>query len=235
MKRNANIKDSIMMPPPKARPKSRSDTSEELRRNLTESITNVSDNSALQEEFHKFFKENEELEMRKIDCEELSISKSNSSCNFLGGGVGNMQSPTCLCMVGGATSGFSSNINTNFNNFASGINTSSLNNNLNSNFNQNIINSSTNTLNKRQNSGINQNPIQTTSNMQNYNSANNLNDNLQNVSNFLNNINNLSASKSDVKLDQKETSLFKDNSLLGWTNEAFQNYLNSSKINILII
>lgn len=74
MKRSTNIKDSIMMPPPKARPKSRSDTSEELRKNLTESITNISDNnSALQEEFHKFFKENDD---------ELSISKSSSSNYF---------------------------------------------------------------------------------------------------------------------------------------------------------
>lgn len=81
MKRSLNIKDSIMMPPPKARPKSRSDTSEELRKNLIDTITNTSDCSAIQEEFHKFFKENEELELRKND-EELSLSKSTSSINF---------------------------------------------------------------------------------------------------------------------------------------------------------
>lgn len=99
MKRSANIKDSIMMPPPKARPKSRSDTSEELRKNLnTETIISISDNSALQEDFHKFFKENEELEMRKMD-DELSMSKSTSSNNFdkinpLGLGI----SPHIQCM-----------------------------------------------------------------------------------------------------------------------------------------
>jgi hypothetical protein len=82
MKRSANIKDSIMMPPPKARPKSRSDTSEELRKNLNiESIISISDNPTLQEDFHKFFRENEELELRKMD-DELSISKSTSSNNF---------------------------------------------------------------------------------------------------------------------------------------------------------
>ena len=76
MKRPANIKDSIMMPPPKARTKSRSDTSEELRRNLIETITNASENSALQEEFHKFFKEMEELEPKKND-DESSVSTSS--------------------------------------------------------------------------------------------------------------------------------------------------------------
>ena len=76
MKRPANIKDSIMMPPPKARPMSRSDTSEELRRNLIETITNASENSALQEEFHKFFKEMEEFEPKKND-DELSLSTSS--------------------------------------------------------------------------------------------------------------------------------------------------------------
>jgi hypothetical protein len=81
MKRCGNIKDSIMMPPPKARPKSRSDTSEELRRNLTESQPNNLDNQLLQEEIHKFFKENEEIEARKNE-EEVSISKSNSSQNL---------------------------------------------------------------------------------------------------------------------------------------------------------
>jgi hypothetical protein len=86
MKRVSNIKDSIMMPPPKARPKSRSDTSEELRRNLIETVTNISENSMLHDEFHKFFRETEELEVREIkeirDNEQLSVSKSTSSVNL---------------------------------------------------------------------------------------------------------------------------------------------------------
>jgi hypothetical protein len=98
MKRSANIKDLIMMPPPKARPKSRSDTSEELRKNLTESITNISDNSALQEEIQKFFKENEELEQRKND-DELSISKSNSSDKIQLLPSYLMNSPNCRCLT----------------------------------------------------------------------------------------------------------------------------------------
>lgn len=65
--KNSRIIDSIKMPPPKARQKSRSDTSDELKRNLIDSITNISDNSAFQEEIHN---------------EELSMSKSTSSFNL---------------------------------------------------------------------------------------------------------------------------------------------------------
>ena len=57
------IKDSIMMPPPKSRTKSIfSDTSEELRRNLqaTDTLTNISDNSAFLEDINKLIKENNE-------------------------------------------------------------------------------------------------------------------------------------------------------------------------------
>ncbi len=80
MKRSSlKLKDSIMMPPPKARPKSRSDTSEELRKNLTETYPN-SDNIVLHDDFQIPIKEHEELE-RKND-EELSMSKSTSSINF---------------------------------------------------------------------------------------------------------------------------------------------------------
>lgn len=67
------------MPPPKARPKSHSDTSEELRKNLMDCGGSSScDNSFFQEELHKYFKENEESEFKRID-DELSISKSNES------------------------------------------------------------------------------------------------------------------------------------------------------------
>jgi len=77
--RKYNIKDSIMMPPPKARPKSHSDTSEELRKNLMDCGGSSScDNSFFQEELQKYFKENEESEVKRID-DELSISKSNES------------------------------------------------------------------------------------------------------------------------------------------------------------
>jgi hypothetical protein len=77
MKRVINIKDSIMMPPPKARPKSRSDTSEELKRNLIETFTNTSDNSALQEGLQKFCKEMEELDnISKKNDDELSNTGS---------------------------------------------------------------------------------------------------------------------------------------------------------------
>jgi len=77
--RKYNLKDSIMMPPPKARPKSHSDTSEELRKNLMDCGGSSScDNSFFQEELHKYFKESEESEFKRID-EELSISKSNES------------------------------------------------------------------------------------------------------------------------------------------------------------
>ena len=84
MKRVSNLKDSIMMPPPKARPKSRSDTSEELKKNLTESITNISENSLIHEEFQKYFKDLEEhtSEQKKNEDDLLSISKSTSSLNF---------------------------------------------------------------------------------------------------------------------------------------------------------
>jgi hypothetical protein len=98
MKRPTNIKDSIMMPPPKARPKSRSDTSEELRKNLMETISNTTENSAIQEEFNRYFKEMEgELELKKYD-DELSMSKSTSSINF---DKYHSMSPNCsnvLCM-----------------------------------------------------------------------------------------------------------------------------------------
>lgn len=68
-----------MMPPPKARPKSHSDTSEELRKNLIDCGGSSScDNSFFQEELHKFFKDNEDQEFKRID-DELSISKSNES------------------------------------------------------------------------------------------------------------------------------------------------------------
>ena len=83
--RSDKLKDSIMMPPPIARPKSHSDTSEELRKNLIETITNVSENSALQEDIHRFFKEIEE-ENKKNEDEVSSISssllndKSNTIC-----------------------------------------------------------------------------------------------------------------------------------------------------------
>lgn len=80
MKRASNLKDSIMMPPPKARPKSRSDTSEELRRNLLETVTNSSENYALHEKFHKFFKEMEELDKKNDD--DLSVTKSINSLNY---------------------------------------------------------------------------------------------------------------------------------------------------------
>jgi hypothetical protein len=77
--RKYNIKDSIMMPPPKARPKSHSDTSEELRKNLMDCGGSSScDNSFFQEELQKYFKENEESEVKRI-YDELSISKSNES------------------------------------------------------------------------------------------------------------------------------------------------------------
>lgn len=81
MKRVSHIKDSIMMPPPKARLKSRSDTSEELRRNLTETTAmNTTENILIQEEFNKFLKESEENDHKPE--EELSQSKSTSSINF---------------------------------------------------------------------------------------------------------------------------------------------------------
>lgn len=78
--RKSNIKDSIMMPPPKARQKSISDTSEELRKNLLECGNSSScDNIFFQEEIHKYFtRENEDQEYKRID-EELSISKSTES------------------------------------------------------------------------------------------------------------------------------------------------------------
>ena len=76
--RKSNIKDSIMMPPPKARPKSRSDTSEELRKNLMDSGNISSDTSCFQEDLQKFFRENEDLDYKRID-DELSISKSTES------------------------------------------------------------------------------------------------------------------------------------------------------------
>ena len=83
MKKMANIKDSIMMPPPKARPKSRSDTSEELRKNLIETLANTNENIVSQEDLHKFWKEMEENnESIKRNDDELSISKSTSSINF---------------------------------------------------------------------------------------------------------------------------------------------------------
>jgi hypothetical protein len=77
--RKYNIKDSIMMPPPKARPKSHSDTSEELRKNLMDYGGSSScDNSFFQEELHKYFKENEDQDYKRID-DEISICKSNES------------------------------------------------------------------------------------------------------------------------------------------------------------
>jgi hypothetical protein len=84
MKRVSNLKDSIMMPPPKARPKSRSDTSEELKKNLTESITNISENSIIHEEFQRFYREMDEntSDNRRNEDDWLSISKSTSSINF---------------------------------------------------------------------------------------------------------------------------------------------------------
>jgi len=57
------IKDSIMMPPPKSRTKSvMSDASEELRKNLlaTDTLTNISDNSAFLDDINKLIKENNE-------------------------------------------------------------------------------------------------------------------------------------------------------------------------------
>jgi len=84
MKRVSNLKDSIMMPPPKARPKSRSDTSEELKKNLTESVTNISENSIIHEEFHRISREIDDhtSDNRKNDDDLLSISKSTSSINL---------------------------------------------------------------------------------------------------------------------------------------------------------
>lgn len=77
MKRVTNIKDSIMMPPPRSRAKSRSDTSEELKRNLMETHANSTENSALQEELQKFFKEMEELESKsKKNDDDISITSS---------------------------------------------------------------------------------------------------------------------------------------------------------------
>jgi DNA-directed RNA polymerase subunit F len=67
MKRADKLKDSIMMPPPRARAKSHSDTSEELRKNLIETITNISENSALQDELQRYFKEFEEPDPKKAE------------------------------------------------------------------------------------------------------------------------------------------------------------------------
>lgn len=75
--RKSNIKDSIMMPPPKPRPKSHSDTSEELRRNLIDS-NNTSFDNFFQEEMSKISKENEDQNF-KNDYDTLSISKSTES------------------------------------------------------------------------------------------------------------------------------------------------------------
>jgi hypothetical protein len=99
MKRVTNIKDSIMMPPPKARPKSRSDTSEELRRNLVETGVNIHENNLLQDEFQKFAREMEELDSKsKRMDDEWSISKSTSSYNYFERGLNNnlhsIQSPS---------------------------------------------------------------------------------------------------------------------------------------------
>lgn len=78
--RRSNIKDSIMMPPPKARLKSISDTSEELRRNLLDCGNSSScDNSFFQEEMSKnLSKENEEQEYKRVD-DDFSMSKSTES------------------------------------------------------------------------------------------------------------------------------------------------------------
>ena len=67
-----------MMPPPKARPKSHSDTSEELRRNLIDSNNNSFDNNFFQEEMSKISKENDEQNYKNVD-DSLSISQSNES------------------------------------------------------------------------------------------------------------------------------------------------------------
>jgi hypothetical protein len=77
MKRVDKLKDSIMMPPPRARTKSHSDTSEELRKNLIETITNISENSALQEDLQRYFKEIEEPDPKKTE-EEYSESICSS-------------------------------------------------------------------------------------------------------------------------------------------------------------
>lgn len=55
----SNVKDAILMPPPKAPTKSRSDTSEELRRNLIETAANLHDNSILHEELSKIINREE--------------------------------------------------------------------------------------------------------------------------------------------------------------------------------
>lgn len=57
----SNVKDAILMPPPKAPTKSRSDTSEELRRNLIETVANIHDNTVLQEELSKIANREETL------------------------------------------------------------------------------------------------------------------------------------------------------------------------------
>jgi len=70
------IKDSIMMPPPKSRTKSiRSDTSEDLRKNLlaNDTLTNVSDNSAFLEDLNKLIKENnDELSINRKEVNYIS-------------------------------------------------------------------------------------------------------------------------------------------------------------------
>lgn len=96
MKRVTNIKDSIMMPPPRSKVKSRSDTSEELRKNLIETYTNTSDNSLLQEELQRFFKEMEELESKsKKNDDEISITSSllNSSSYYQNGTLSTFKEP----------------------------------------------------------------------------------------------------------------------------------------------
>lgn len=80
MRKSNSIKDTIMMPPPRARPKSVSDiSSEELRRNLLDSSNNSFDNNFFQEQMSIISKENEELS--KYSKESKDIEEQNPTNN----------------------------------------------------------------------------------------------------------------------------------------------------------
>lgn len=153
--RKYNIKDSIMMPPPKARPKSHSDTSEELRKNLMDCGGSSScDNSFFQEELHKYFKENEESEVKRID-DELSISKSNES--FLNEKSTNYyHSNNVLHQINSPSM---NSLNNNLNNENIFFGSSSNNNNLNSNSASNNNNNGQNCNNNNSNNNNNNRPV----------------------------------------------------------------------------
>ena len=63
MKKNeiANrVKQLILMPPPKPLTRTKSETSDDLRRNLMETATNIQENNLLQEELNKIISFNKE-------------------------------------------------------------------------------------------------------------------------------------------------------------------------------